>query len=119
MKDFRSLDVWDRAHKLTLRVYEITETFPKKEIYGLTSQIRRACASIPTNISEGCGRKTDADFARFVQIAFGSASELEYLFLLTRDLKMIEDALYQELNKEINEIKKMLNSLMKKLRAKR
>jgi len=82
MKDFRELKVWEKAHQLTLEVYKATTIFPKDELYGLTSQIRRACASIPANIAEGCGRRGDAEFARFLGIAMGSASELDYHLLL-------------------------------------
>ena len=89
MRDFKKLQVWEKSHGLTLRIYELTAQFPREEIYGLTSQIRRACASIPTNIAEGCGRESPADFAPFLQIAMGSASETEYLILLARDLKYI------------------------------
>ncbi|MFQ5961877.1 MAG: four helix bundle protein, partial [Candidatus Methylomirabilales bacterium] len=74
MRDFRELKVWEKAHHLTLAVYNATTTFPRDELYGLTSQIRRSCASIPANIAEGCGRGGDAEFARFLQIAMGSAS---------------------------------------------
>ncbi len=117
MQDFRKLQVWKKSHDLTLRVYEVTVQFPRIEIYGLTSQIRRACASIPTNIAEGCGRKSPADFARFLQIAMGSASETEYLILLTHDLKYLDTSQYTELTKIIIEVKKMLTSLLKKLRT--
>jgi four helix bundle protein len=79
MKDFQELNVWRKAHTLTLDVYRATRGFPKKELYGLTSQMRRCCASIPANIAEGCGRPGDAELARFCQIALGSASELQYL----------------------------------------
>ena len=82
MKDFRQLKVWDKSHELALSIYRATKDFPKEELYGLTSQIRRASMSIPTNIAEGCGRNTDADFARFLQMAMGSASETEYHLLL-------------------------------------
>jgi four helix bundle protein len=81
--------VWNKAHALTLVIYEVSETFPAGERYGLTSQIRRAAASIPTNIAEGCGRSSSADFGRFLQMAMGSASELEYLLMLARDLRML------------------------------
>jgi len=77
MKDFRKLIVWEKAHQLTLKIYKVTEEFPREELYGLTSQIRRACVSIPTNIAEGCVRSSDADFSRFLYIALGSTSELE------------------------------------------
>ena len=92
-------------------------TFPRQELYGLTSQIRRACASIPTNIAEGCGRETDLDFARFLQIAMGSATEVEYLFMLSNSLDFIENNQYNELNDEIIEIKKMLTSFIRTLRS--
>ena len=85
MKDFRKQKVWGKAHDLALKVYRVTEAFPKTELFGLTSQIRRAGVSIPANIAEGCGRDTDADFARFLQIAMGSASELEYHLLLAHE----------------------------------
>ena len=82
MRDFRSLKVWEKSHRLTLAVYQATMNFPREERYSLTQQIRRASVSIASNIAEGCGRKGAADFARFLQIAMGSASELEYQFLL-------------------------------------
>jgi len=85
MKDFRKLDVWAKAHALTLAIYRVTAGFPTEERYGLTSQLRRACVSIPTNIAEGCGRNSDAELARFAEIAMGSSSEVEYLLLLSRD----------------------------------
>jgi four helix bundle protein len=84
MKDFHALKVWQKAHQLTLAVYQVTATFPREELYGLTSQLRRSCSSIPANLAEGCGRNGDAEFARFSCIAMGSASELEYHLLLGR-----------------------------------
>ena len=116
MRDFRRLQVWEKSHRLTLRIYELTSQFPREEIYGLTSQIRRACTSIPTNIAEGCGRETPADFARFLQIAMGSASETEYLIFLTRDLKYINANQYVELTDIIISVKKMLISLLRNSR---
>ena len=106
-----------KSHGLTLRVYELTSQFPREELYGLTSQIRRACASISTNIAEGCGRESSADFARFLQIAMGSASETEYLILLARDLKYINTSQYLELTDAIVRVKKMLTSLLRSIRA--
>jgi four helix bundle protein len=115
MKNFRDLLVWEKAHALTLRSYKTTSSFPKHELYGLSSQIRRASASIPTNIAEGCGRRGNNEFHRFLQIASGSASELEYEFLLARDLLFISEVEYQRLNKDVCEIKRMLASLMRKI----
>ena len=117
MKDFRNLKVWEKAHQLTLKIYKITEGFPCEELYGLTSQIRRAGVSIPTNIAEGCVRSSDADFSRFLYISLGSTSELEYLILLSMDLKLVKSEILIELNNEINEIKKMLISMIQKLKA--
>jgi four helix bundle protein len=87
MKDFRNLKVWERAHELTLELYRMTGRFPREELFGLTSQIRRCCASIGANIAEGCGKRGNAEFQRFLQIASGSASELDYHLLLAHDLK--------------------------------
>lgn len=117
MKDFRDLKVWQKSHQLTLAIYKITTIFPKEELYGLTSQIRRACASIPANIAEGCGNSTDAELARFLQIATGSASELEYHLLLTHDLGFLDSSHYLKLNSEVTEIKRMLTSFIQKLKA--
>lgn len=118
MKDFRNLKVWEKSHRLTLEVYGITRLFPKEELYGLTSQIRRSSSSVPTNIAEGCGRGSDADFKRFLQIAFGSASETEYLLLLSKDLKYAGIMEVDALSKNVEEIKKMLSSLIKKIKNK-
>ena len=118
MKDFRGLVVWQKAHKLTLRIYKVTKLFPKEERYGLTSQMRRASASIAANIAEGCGRKTDADFSRFLVVALGSGTELEYHLLLEHDLGLLKDSDYEPLQNDLIEIKKMLNSLIRKLTAK-
>ncbi len=86
MKNFRDLQVWQKAHSLTLNSYKATAQFPREELYGLVSQIRFCSASIAANIAEGCGRRGNGEFHRFLQIATGSASELEYHFLLSRDL---------------------------------
>ncbi len=119
MKDFRQLKVWERSHQLALTVYKATKEFPKEELYGLTSQIRRSSMSIPTNIAEGCGRFTDADFARFVQVAMGSASETEYQLILARDLEFLPNDSYEKLQNDVEEVKRMLASLLKTLRANR
>lgn len=109
MRDFRKIQVWEKAHQLTLRLYKITSIFPKEELYGLTSQIRRAAASVPANIAEGCGRNTQTELARFVHIATGSASELEYHLILAHDLGYVDSKIYPELAAAIQEIKRMLH----------
>ena len=119
MRDFRTLKVWEKAHQLALAVYKATQTFPKSETYGLTSQIRRAGASIPANIAEGCGRDTEAELARFMHIAQGSASELEYHLLLAHDLSFLQEPIYQDLHGKVTEIKRMLTAFTKKLKADR
>ena len=116
MKNFRELQIWRRSHRLTLAIYKATKQFPREELYGLTSQLRRACSSIPTNIAEGCGRDGDAELARFVQIAMGSASEVEYQLLLARDLEYLTADEYQTLNNELVEIKRMINAFIQQLR---
>ena len=117
MKNFRDLKVWHKSHELTLLIYKETKSFPKEELYGLTSQICRACASVPANIAEGCGKSTDADFARFLQIAFGSANELEYHLILARDLEILDNNAHNTLELGLIEVKKMLASLITKIRT--
>jgi four helix bundle protein len=117
MKDFREYKVWEKSHRLTLSVYRATASFPREELFGLTSQIRRACASIPANIAEGCGRGGNKDFARFLQIAMGSASELEYHLMLAHDLRMLRAADYSELSGGATEVKRMLTALWQKVKA--
>jgi four helix bundle protein len=115
MANFRELRVWEKAHDLTLRIYEATGSFPKEEMYGLTSQIRRSCSSIPTNVAEGCGRGGDPELARFLHIAMGSASELEYQLLLARDLNLLAVPDYDNLAHDLNEVQRMLASFIQKL----
>lgn len=110
MREFRRLQVWRRSHDVALTCYRLTAEFPRDELYGITSQIRRASTSIPTNIAERCGRSTDPEFARFLGIAFGSVSELEYLLLLAHDLGLIVHADYESLNAEVVEVKRMLTA---------
>lgn len=119
MKDFKALKVWQKAHQLTLAVYLATPSFPRDEMYGLTNQIRRSCASIPANIAEGCGRSGDAELGRFLHIAMGSASELEYHLLLAHDLEFLNTLDYERLAAEVIEIKIMLTSFIQKLKADR
>jgi four helix bundle protein len=117
MQPFRRLVVWQKAHALTLTVYETTAAFPQGERYGLTSQVRRSAASVCANLAEGCGRRGGRDFARFVQIALGSASELEYHLLLAADLGFIPADGYAQLDGAVTEVKRMLTGLAKKLTA--
>jgi four helix bundle protein len=116
MENFRDLKVWVKAHKLTLQVYRQTRTFPRDEIYGLTSQMRRASASIGANIAKGCGRRSDPELNRFVQIARGSASELEYHLVLAKDLGLLAAEEFQELEAKTLEVQRMLASLAQTLR---
>lgn len=117
MKNFRDLKVWQKSHQLALTVYRATLGFPKEEVYGLTSQMRRSSVSIAANIAEGCGRGGDVELKRYLQISMGSASELEYFFLLARDLKLLEDEDHELLTAAVTEIKRMLASLILKIRA--
>ena len=117
IRDFKKLNVWEKVHHFTLRVYRITKNFPSDERFGLTVQLRRAAASVPTNIAEGCGRNSERELARFMSIAAGSASEVEYQLLLASALSYIQNEIYRELNQQVNEVKRMLNSFIQKLLA--
>ncbi|MFA6283436.1 MAG: four helix bundle protein [Desulfurivibrionaceae bacterium] len=117
MSNFHELLVWKKAHALAVHLYKISQSFPKEKLYGLTSQMRRACVSIPANIAEGCGRGSDADFARFLYIVMGSACELEYHLLLACELKFVERGRIDSAVEELAEIKKMLSGLIKKLKT--
>ena len=115
MKDFRQLKVWEKAHQLTLEIYRVTVHFPRAEAYGLTSQIRRAGASIGANLAEGCGREGDAELGRFCGMARGSASELEYHLLLAHDLVLLPEAVYSLLAKQTDEVQRMLTALIQQV----
>jgi four helix bundle protein len=117
MQDFKKLSVWAKSHQLTLRVYDATDTFPREELFGLTQQMRRSASSIPTNIAEGCGRGSSADFARFLQMAMGSASELEYQLILARDRKYLSAERYPEFDADVCEVKRMLAALLNRVRG--
>jgi four helix bundle protein len=119
MKDFRSLRVWEKSHKLTLDIYRVTGSFPREETYGLTSQMRRSSASIGANIAEGCGKRGNNEFHRFLQIASGSASELDYHLLLARDLGFLPDNDFREFGDDLLELRKMLTSLLQKVGSER
>jgi len=117
MQNFMDLQVWEKSHLLAVDIYSLTKSFPKEELYGLTSQIRRSAYSIPANIAEGCGRNSKADFARFLSISFGSACELEYFLILVKDLNFINENDYQKINQSVIEVKRMLSSFIKKLKT--
>lgn len=117
MQDFRKLKVWEKAHALALEVYRKTKDFPREERYELTRQMRRCATSIPINIAEGCGRGGGADLARFLQIAMGSASELDYTLILARDLGLLDGQNYKPLAGGVAEVKRMLTAFIKKLKT--
>jgi four helix bundle protein len=116
VRDYRDLKAWQKAHRLTLAVYRGTEHFPKCELFGLTSQIRRSSVSIEANLAEGCGRRSDGEMARFVQIAMGSGSELSCHLLLARDLGFMPVAEYLVLHEQTNDVLRMLSALSEKIR---
>src|SRR5687768_8874988 len=105
MQDFRELKVWQKAHELVLDVYRISVDFPSEERFGLTAQLRRSATSIASNIAEGRGRGTDADFARFIQMATGSSREVEYQLLLAHDLKFIDRGPHEDLSARVVEVR--------------
>jgi len=117
VEDFKNLKVWNKAHQLTVALYRQTVAFPKEEAYGLTSQIRRAAASIGANIAEGCGRRSDPEMNRFLQIARGSASELECHLFLARDLGFLNTSDFEELTARVLEVQRMLAALSQRLKS--
>ena len=112
MRNYRDLEVWSKAHALTLHLYKASRDFPRDEVYGLTAHVRRAAASIGANLAEGCGRQTDNEMARFLRITLGSASELDYHLLLSHDLGFLSNEEYDYSAKELTGIRKMLRSLL-------
>ena len=117
MIDYRKYKVWQKSHNLVLEVYKATSLFPSTEKYNLASQINRAVISIPTNIAEGCGRETQKELIRFLYISSGSAHELEYLIFISQELGFIEQQNANDLLSRLLEIKKMLASLIKKIKS--
>lgn len=115
MRDFKQLKVWQKAHQLVLNVYRLTRDFPQEERFGLTAHLLRSAVSIPSNIAEGCGRQGDKELARFLSIAAGSASETEYQLILARDLGYLDPQTHQDLDTQINEVKRMLNAFIQRL----
>jgi four helix bundle protein len=116
VRGFKDLKVWQKAHEMTLAVYAATRMFPREEVYGLTSQLRRSAASIGANIAEGCGRRSDGEMCRFLQIARGSASETEYHVLLAHDLQLLGEEDFRQLSRQADELQRMLTALMQRFR---
>lgn len=116
MSDYRQLRVWQQSHELTLAVYAATRKFPKEELYALANQMRRASYSIPNNLAEGCVQISPAEFGRYVQIATGSASELDYQLLLARELGYLDQPTYVSLRLKLTSVRKMLAALRQRLR---
>jgi four helix bundle protein len=115
MQDYQKLKVWQKSHEFVLKIYKVTSSFPREEIYALVSQIRRAAVSIPSNISEGCGRSGNRELKHFMSIAMGSATEVKYQLMLSKDLGYIPTGDYNKLNDEVVEIRKMLASYIKRI----
>jgi four helix bundle protein len=119
LKNYRDLNVWQRAYRLCLEIYKATKTFPKDEQYNLTSQIRRAAVSIPSNIAEGYGRKTTPDYIRSLYISYGSICELETQIMIAGDLEYISREIMVKIQEDIREVERMLKALIKSLESKR
>lgn len=117
MQDYKKLKVWEKSHSLTLQIYQVTLTYPKYEMFGIVSQIRRAATSISANIAEGSSSSSNLNFKRFINIALGSSHEVEYYLILSRDLKYVDLEIFEKLYNIINEVKAMLISLSNKIIA--
>ena len=115
MKDFKDLRVWEKAHSMTIGVYKATKEFPREELFGITSQMRRAASSIGANIAEGTGRRSDGELTRYLHIARGSAAELEYHLLLARDLDLLSTAKFDLMRRQVDEVQRMLTSLIQQV----
>ena len=118
MRNYRNLKAFELADELVLMVYKATKAFPKDELFGLTSQLRRAAVSVPSNIVEGAAKDTEVEFLRFLDIAYGSASELDYQISLANRLGYMQEAVYNELRTKSTETAKVLNGLIRSLRKK-
>ena len=116
MRNFQELLVWQKSHELTLKVYKVSSSFPKEELFGLSSQIRRSASSIPTNIAEGCGHNSNAEMKRYLTISTGSCSELEYQIILAKDLGYIPKAAFKELSESAITIRRMIHTFIQHLR---
>ena len=113
LKSYKELKVWQKAYNLCIEIYKITRTFPKEELYGLTSQMRRAAVSVPSNIAEGYGRKTTPEYLRYLYIAYGSSCELETQILLSGDLGLMKAEALNKLQADLGEVERMLKALIK------
>jgi four helix bundle protein len=116
-QNYRQIQIWQRSHQFTLKVYHLTHQFPDSERFGLTSQIRHSAVSVPSNIVEGSARESDGDFARFITIAMASAAELDYQLLLAHDLQYIPSNIYKSLENELNQIRRMMYSFRATLKT--
>ncbi|MGB8770434.1 MAG: four helix bundle protein [Candidatus Korobacteraceae bacterium] len=119
MRNYEDLEVWQKAHALTIKVYRVTDSFPRSEMFGLTSQVRRSASSIGANLAEGCGRWGDAELGRYVQIAMGSASELQNHMGLAKDLQFLSLAEYATILNKLTSIRQMLTAFLQRLRGAR
>lgn len=115
MRNFRKYKVWELGHEITLDIYKLSNQFPKDERFGITSQVRRCSSSVPANIAEGCGRETEKEFKRFLVIANGSTTELEYFLILITDLEIADKDSIERLVEKVDKLKRSLNSLINKL----
>lgn len=117
MRNFQDLNVWQKAHALTLDVYRISQRFPAAELYGLTSQLRRSCVSIEATLAEGCGRRSEREFCRFLRISMGSAAESECHLLIARDLGMLDAAGFRRCSSQLDAVKRMLHRLLERIES--
>jgi len=115
MKDFKNLKVWQKGINLVVNIYKVSENFPKEEIYGLTSQVRRSAVSIPSNIAEGSGRNSDKDFNRFLDISLGSSFELETQIIIAHELNFLSDNEFDNLTEKVQEEQKMITGLQRSI----
>lgn len=116
MKDFKNLKVWQKGIKLVVDIYKTSKKFPKEELYGLTSLMRRSAISVPSNIAEGCGRNSDKDFNRFLEISLGSSFELETQIIIAHELEFLTKEEFFDLSDKVQEEQKMITGLQKSLK---
>ncbi len=115
LKSYKELIVWQKSFKLTLIIFQATKKFPKSEIYGLVSQMRRAAFAIPSNIAEGYARKHRKEYAQFIRIVYGSGAELETQVLIAKEINFLDKKEFKEIDSLLTEVMKMLNGLIKRL----